>query len=158
MGMCCEKKMVGWRNVWSWGYKQTKEDLERLYVRTVKLVNWTKRMPWIVVNGGSWQRTSDDQRPLNGCVWCVCSTGLPGCASTRKVKPIWSKRQWLAVASAGLYASLHLTSENHTSTPPLSFCRPDACPATQPTASKQWRQLKQSYNCYYIHTLTCDLL
>jgi len=26
---------------------------ERLWNRTVKLVNWTKRMPWIVVNGGS---------------------------------------------------------------------------------------------------------
>jgi len=32
---------------------------------------------------------------------------------TRKVKPIWiywSKRQWVAVASAGLYASLHPTN------------------------------------------------
>ena len=37
--------------------------------------------------------------------------GLPGWAGTRKVKPIWiywSKRQWVAVASAGLYASMHL--------------------------------------------------
>ena len=40
--------------------------------------------------------------------------GLPRWAGTRKVKPIWqsgfywSKRQWVAVASAGPYASLHL--------------------------------------------------
>jgi len=37
--------------------------------------------------------------------------GLPRWAGTRKVKPIWfywSKRQWVAVASAGLYAGLHL--------------------------------------------------
>jgi len=37
--------------------------------------------------------------------------GLPGWAGTRKEKPIWiywSKRQWVAVASAGPYASLHL--------------------------------------------------
>jgi len=37
--------------------------------------------------------------------------GLPGWASTRKVKPIWiywSKRQWVAVVSAGPYANLHL--------------------------------------------------
>jgi len=34
-------------------------------------------------------------------------------------------------------ASLHLTPDNHASTPPLSFFyRPDALPATQPTASK----------------------
>jgi len=36
--------------------------------------------------------------------------GLPRWAGTRKVKPIWiycSKRQWVAVASAGPYASLH---------------------------------------------------
>ena len=32
-----------------------------------------------------------------------------------------------------------LQTDNHASTPPLSFYRPDALPATQPTASKQWR-------------------
>ena len=40
--------------------------------------------------------------------------GLPGWAGTRKVKPIWfyrSKRQWVAVASAGPYASLHLAPD-----------------------------------------------
>jgi len=49
--------------------------------------------------------------------------GLPGWAGTRKVKPIWiywSKRQWVAVASAGPYANLHLAPGiNHASTPPL---------------------------------------
>ena len=37
--------------------------------------------------------------------------GLPTWASTRKVKPIWSKRQWVAVASAGPYASLYLAPD-----------------------------------------------
>jgi len=32
-----------------------------------------------------------------------------------------------------------LQTDNHTSTSPLSFHRPDALPATQPTASKHWR-------------------
>ena len=32
-----------------------------------------------------------------------------------------------------------LQTYNHTSTPPLSFYRPDAFPAAQPTASKHWR-------------------
>jgi len=37
--------------------------------------------------------------------------GLPGWAGTRKINQsgfYWSKRQWVAVASAGPYASLHL--------------------------------------------------
>jgi len=34
-----------------------------------------------------------------------------------------------------------LQTDNHTSNPPLSFYRPDALPAAQPTASKHWRQL-----------------
>jgi len=29
-------------------------------------------------------------------------------------------------------------ADNHTSTPPLSFYRPNALPATQPTASQHW--------------------
>jgi len=34
-----------------------------------------------------------------------------------------------------------LQTDNHASTPPLSFYRPDALPAAQPTASKHWRQI-----------------
>jgi len=86
---------------------------------------------------------------------------------TRKVKPnqsgfYWSNRQWVAVASAGPYASLlalvtklskrqtpsnpwftpTLQTDNHASrpTPPLVFYRPDALPVVQPIASKHWRQ------------------
>ena len=77
------------------------------------------------------------------CSSGICP-GLPGWAGTRKVKPgrvksiwiYWSKRRWVAVASAGLYASLHFIPDNHANIPPLSFYRPDALPATQPTASK----------------------
>jgi len=59
-----------------------------------------------------------------------CSSGIclgtPGWAGTRKVKsgfkPIWiywSKlRWWVSVASAGLYASLHLIPDNHVNIPP----------------------------------------
>jgi len=34
-----------------------------------------------------------------------------------------------------------LQTDNHSSTPPLSFYMPDALPATQLTASKHWRQV-----------------
>jgi len=35
-----------------------------------------------------------------------------------------------------LYASLHLMPDSHANIPPLSFYKPDALPAAQPTASK----------------------
>jgi len=59
-------------------------------------------------------------------------------AKTRKGKTNLDllEQETVAVASAGLYASLHLIPDNHTNIPPLSFYRPDALPATQPTVSK----------------------
>ena len=71
-------------------------------------------------------------------------SGLPRWAGTRKVKPIWfywSKRHWVAVASAGPCASLHLAPDRQPRQHPTTqfFYRPDALPAAQPTASKHWR-------------------
>ena len=65
--------------------------------------------------------------------------GLSRWAGTRKVKPIWIllKRQWVAVASAGPYASLHLAPDT---TQISVFYRPDALLAAQPTVPKHWRQ------------------
>jgi len=40
----------------------------------------------------------------------------------------------VAVASAGLYASLHLIPDNHTNIPPLSFLQA-GCPSCRPTNS-----------------------
>jgi len=64
--------------------------------------------------------------------------GLPRWTSTRKVNQsgfYWSKRQWVAVVSAGPYASLHLApDDNHTSTPPLSFLQAGR-PSCHPTNS-----------------------
>ena len=39
-----------------------------------------------------------------------------------------------------------LQTDNHISTPPLNFCRPDVLPAAQPTASKHWRPLLSWYH------------
>jgi len=67
----------------------------------------------------------------------------------------------VAVASAGSCANhSHLTPDrdNHASTSPLSFYRPDALPAAQPTMSKHWRNmLRQStciLKCYFLHLTT----
>ena len=63
-----------------------------------------------------------------------------------------SKRQWMAVASAGPYASLHLTPRQVTTPAPHHsvFYRPDALPAAQPTASKHWSQTDSRWK--HIHT------
>ena len=45
------------------------------------------------------------------------------------------------MASAGPYAKLHLTVDNHASTPPLKvFYRPDALPSAKPTVSEHFKQ------------------
>jgi len=49
-----------------------------------------------------------------------------------------SEWQWHQLDHMQVCTSLQ--TDNHTSTPPLSFYRPDALPAAQPTASKHWRQ------------------
>jgi len=49
-----------------------------------------------------------------------------------------SKWQWHHLGHLQVCTSLQ--TDNHASTPPLSFHRPDALPAAQPTASKHWRQ------------------
>jgi len=45
-----------------------------------------------------------------------------------------SKWQWHQLGHMQVCTSLQ--TDNHASTPPLSFYRPDALPVTQPTASK----------------------
>jgi len=70
--------------------------------------------------------------------------GLSEWAGTRKVKPIWillkqdSEWQWHQLGHMQVCTSNQ--TDNHASTPPLWFYRPDALPAAQPTASKHWRQ------------------
>ena len=68
--------------------------------------------------------------------------GLPRWAGTRKVKPIWILLKQETVSGSGISwaicKSTLLQTDNHASTPLLRFYRPDALPATQPTASKHW--------------------
>ena len=58
----------------------------------------------------------------------------------------WSKRQWVAVSSAGPYASLHLAPDRyHTSTPPLSFLQA-RCPSCHPTNSVKALKAKMKHS------------
>jgi len=52
-----------------------------------------------------------------------------------------------------------LQTDNHASTPPLIFYRPDALPAAQPTASKHFTRGKKNPNiCCISGTIHCILL
>ena len=52
-----------------------------------------------------------------------------------------SEWQWHQLGH--MQVSTSLQTDNHASTPPLSFYRLDALPATQPTVSKHWRLLSE---------------
>jgi len=74
--------------------------------------------------------------------------GLPWWAGTRKVKPTWILLKHETVSGNGISWGHMLVctlvqTDNHASSPPLSFYRPDALPATQPTASEHWRNVRR---------------
>jgi len=67
--------------------------------------------------------------------------GPPGWTGTRKVKPILDftearDGEWQWHQLGHMQVCTLLRTDNHASTPSLIFYRPDALPATQPTASK----------------------
>ena len=71
--------------------------------------------------------------------------GLPKWAGTRKVKPIWILLKQERVSGSGIsWAICKSAPRSRQITMPAPyhsvFYMPDALPATQPTASKHWRQ------------------
>ena len=81
--------------------------------------------------------------------------GLPRWAGTSKVKPIWillkqekvsgSSFSWAMCKSAPHSRQITTPAPHHS-----VFYRPDALPATQPTASKHWRQVWASTTTHLI--------
>jgi len=70
--------------------------------------------------------------------------GLPRWAGTRKVEPIWILLKQETVSGCGIsWARCKSAPHSRQITMPAPhssvFYRPDALPATQPTASKHWR-------------------
>ena len=89
--------------------------------------------------------------------------GLPRCAGTRKVKPIWillkqetasvSGIRWAICKSAPLSRQITTPAPQHS-----AFYRPDALPATQPTVSKHWRQVNVKVDMVWILLATaCNI-
>jgi len=88
--------------------------------------------------------------------------GLPRWASTRKVKPIWILLKQETVSGSGISwaicksapRSRHITMP----APSLSFYRPDALPAAQPTTSKHWGLITDNFKYWQISLTTSILL
>ena len=73
--------------------------------------------------------------PLSETTWVSWyQKGKPNLDFTEAGDSEW---QWHQLGHMQVCTSLQ--TDNHASTPPLSFYRPDALHATQPTASKHWR-------------------
>ena len=77
--------------------------------------------------------------------------GLPVWAGTREVKPIWILLKQETVSGSGIsWAICKSAPRSRQTTMPAHhhsvFYRPDALPATQPTASKHWRKCSSLAN------------
>ena len=88
----------------------------------------------------------------SGISWTICKQSAPRSRDittstphhTRKVKPIWVLLKQETVSGSGIsWAICKSAPHSRQITTPApchsSFYRPDALPATQPTASKHWR-------------------
>ena len=86
---------------------------------------------------------SSRNTPIYTHLMALCP-GLPRWAGTRKVKPIWILWKQETVSGSGIsWAVCKCAPCSRQITTPAPhhsvFYRPDALPATQPTASKHWR-------------------
>ena len=79
--------------------------------------------------------------------------GLPRWVGTRKVKSsgfYWSKRQWVAVESAGPYARLHLAPDRYPCQHHTAQFLQSGCPSCRPTNSIKALKAKLYLNCQSI--------
>jgi len=88
--------------------------------------------------------------------------GLPGWASTRKVKPIWILLKQETVSGSGISWAICKSAPRyrHITTPAPHqsvFYRPDALHAAQPTASKHWRHSHSMRLCICNDTVSVHL-
>ena len=115
--------------------------IEQVRVRGHVLPSWHQLRAFSVPHSRIYPHISiTHTHPFNGP---LSPTGLPRWVGTRKVKPIWILLKQETVSGNGISwavcksasRSRQITTAPHHSV----FYRPDALPATQPTASKHWR-------------------
>jgi len=89
--------------------------------------------------------------------------GLPGWASTRKIKPIWILLKQETVSGNGISWAIRKSaprSRQITTPAPTTefFYRLDVLPAAQPTASRHWRHCCLKSICGYLYATRCVLI
>ena len=100
-----------------------------------------------------WQTDTHTHKPHTHVHLTALCPRLPGWASTRKVKPIWISLKQETVSGSGISKSAPSSRQITTLAPHHSvFYRPDALPANQPTASKHWMQIIQTYRRAYMRS------
>jgi len=87
--------------------------------------------------------------PFNGTTWV--SRYQKGNTNLDFTEARDSEWQWHQLGHMQVCTSLQ--KDNHASTPPLSFYRPDALPAAQPTVSKHWWHIALKAYC---STICCN--
>jgi len=87
----CNLTMIGWRNVWSMKWTVPGQEVDQrklgeiLRKQIVRCMDWTGRMPWIIVDGWSRYATIGDH---DRCKWMNVSsgTGSPGLSRTKCIE------------------------------------------------------------------------
>jgi len=106
-------------------------------------VQWGKHCIIIIINEycySAWSQKKLQEHLTHTHPWALFP-GLPGCAGTRKVKPIWILLKQETVSGSGISWAICKSAPHsrHTTMPAPHHSvvyRPDALPAAQPTASK----------------------
>jgi len=100
MAMCSEKKtLTAWRNIWSMKWRAPNQEKDqrglgqRLRKKTVKHINWTGRILWIIVDGRSWWRF---MIRIGEWVNVSSGTGTPWYSRTKGHKMVVVQVQWLS--------------------------------------------------------------
>ena len=104
----------------------------------------TQTQTAVIISCYNWLWTAKVSNNNNSRLTALCPV-LPRWACTRKVKPIWILLKQETVSGSGISRAICQSARRSrqitTPAPHHSvFYRPDALPATQPTASKHWRQ------------------
>jgi len=116
-----------------------------LWLLSVLSVRWQQGRPGMIPQVVFWNNTR-----LTALIM-----GLPGWAGTRKLKPIWSllKQETVSGGSISLAICKSAPCSGQITMPAPHhsvFYRLDALPATQPTASKQWRHKWRKGPCNWL--------
>ena len=104
----------------------------------VDLYNGRKTGGWVSFYGVLWEKLKHTH-PFNGPFSGTTQVSRYKIGKTNLDFTEARDSEWQWHQLGHMQVCTLLQTDNHASSPPLCFYRPDALPATQPTASKHWR-------------------